>query len=97
MRSEEMISSERYCSSCGAANAQDAESCFACGLSLKITLPLPLEPISSNSQHLLQERYRILAQVGKGGFSAVYKGVDAGSAAAGRGGPGDRAYALLGP
>jgi len=76
MRSEEMISSERYCSSCGAANAQDAESCFACGLSLKITLPLPLEPISSNSQHLLQERYRILAQVGKGGFSAVYKAVD---------------------
>src|SRR6266702_1222259 len=76
MRREEMISSERYCSSCGAANAQDAESCFACGLSLKITLPLPLEPISSNSQHLLQERYRILAQVGKGGFSAVYKAVD---------------------
>src|SRR6266550_2851982 len=76
MRSEEMISSERYCSSCGAANAQDAESCFACGLSLKITLPLPLEPISSISQHLLQERYRILAQVGKGGFSAVYKAVD---------------------
>lgn len=73
-----MISSERYCSSCGAANAQDAESCFACGLSLKITLPLPLplEPISSNSQYLLQERYRILAQVGKGGFSAVYKAVD---------------------
>src|SRR6266567_2611605 len=76
MRSEEMISSERYCSSCGAANAQDAESCFACGLSLKITLPLPLEPISGNSQYLLQERYRILAQVGKGGFSAVYKAVD---------------------
>src|SRR6266699_2409937 len=76
MRREEMISSERYCSSCGAANAQDAESCFACGLSLKITLPLPLEPISSNSLHLLQERYRILAQVGKGGFSAVYKAVD---------------------
>src|SRR6184192_3269301 len=76
MRSEEMISSERYCSSCGAANAQDAESCFACGLSLKITLPLPLELTSSNSQYLLQERYRILAQVGKGGFSAVYKAVD---------------------
>src|SRR5437763_16162678 len=76
MRSEEMISSERYCSSCGAANAQDAESCFACGLSLKITLPLPLEPTPSNNQHLLQERYRILAQVGKGGFSAVYKAVD---------------------
>ncbi len=71
-----MISSERYCSSCGAANAQDAESCFACGLSLKITLPLPLETTSHNNQHLLQQRYRILAQVGKGGFSAVYKAVD---------------------
>jgi len=66
-----MISSERYCSSCGAANPPEATLCFACGLSLKITAPLSLETTSSNTQYLLQQRYRILAQVGKGGFSAV--------------------------
>src|SRR5437868_6827577 len=71
-----MISSERYCSSCGAANTPEATLCFACGLSLKITAPLSLETTSSNYRYLLQQRYRILAQVGKGGFSAVYKAVD---------------------
>jgi hypothetical protein len=71
-----MNSSERYCSSCGAANPPEATLCFACGLSLKITAPLSLETTSSNNQYLLQQRYRILAQVGKGGFSAVYKAVD---------------------
>ena len=71
-----MNSSERYCSSCGAANQPEATLCFACGLSLKITAPLSLETTSSNNQYLLQQRYRILAQVGKGGFSAVYKAVD---------------------
>ena len=71
-----MNSSERYCSICGAATPPEATLCFACGLSLKITAPLSLETTSSNTQYLLQQRYRILAQVGKGGFSAVYKAVD---------------------
>src|SRR5947209_10107904 len=71
-----MISSERYCVSCGAANPPEAETCFACGLSLKITAPLLEDAADKNNQHLLQQRYRILAQVGKGGFSAVYKAVD---------------------
>ena len=47
--------------------------CFACGLSLKITLPLPE---IEGQRPLLQERYRVLAQVGKGGFSAVYRAED---------------------
>src|SRR5712691_1460191 len=68
-----MISADRYCSSCGAANPPEAGSCFACGLSLKITAPLPQDAIDL---HLLQQRYRILAQLGKGGFSAVYKAED---------------------
>src|SRR5438105_6088982 len=68
-----MISFERYCLSCGAANAPDAASCFACGRSLKITMPL-VETTDNN--HLLQQRYRILSQVGKGGFSAVYRAED---------------------
>src|SRR6266699_5433629 len=70
-----MISSERYCVSCGAANSLAAETCFACGLSLKITAPLALET-RHNDKRLLLGRYHILTQVGKGGFSAVYKAED---------------------
>lgn len=68
-----MISSERYCPSCGAVNEEEAQTCFACGLSLKITLPLPE---IEEQRPLLRDRYRILAQVGKGGFSAVYRAQD---------------------
>ncbi len=69
-----MIASERYCISCGAANARGASLCFACGRSLKITTPLTF---SAPSTALLLGRYRILSQVGKGGFSAVYRAEDA--------------------
>src|SRR5712691_9174286 len=68
-----MISSKRYCSSCGAANPPEAASCFACGVSLKITAPLSQEGIDT---YLLHQRYRILAHVGAGGFSTVYKAED---------------------
>ena len=72
-----MITSDNYCLSCGAANGAEAEVCFACGTSMKITAPL--SPVSSAKlvgQHLLKQRYRILAQVGNGGFSIVYKAED---------------------
>ncbi len=68
-----MVSSERYCLSCGAANEAEAQTCFAGGVSRKITLPLPE---IEGQRPLLQERYRGLAQVGKGGFSAVYRAED---------------------
>ena len=70
-----MIIADRYCLRCGAANPVDAGVCFACGLSLKITAPL-LQKATMNSHQLLHQRYRILSQVGEGGFSAVYKAVD---------------------
>jgi serine/threonine protein kinase len=69
-----MVANHRYCSSCGGANSPDDATCFACGQSLKTTLPLPAEPTIAN--RLLKERYRILAEVGKGGFAIVYKAQD---------------------
>jgi serine/threonine protein kinase len=68
-----MNSSDRYCSACGAANPSTAASCFACGRSLKITVPLSQD---GSNYPLLQQRYRILAQLGTGGSSAVYKAED---------------------
>lgn len=68
-----MKSTNRYCSACGAGNPVTAARCFACGRSLKITAPLSQDV--SNAL-LLQQRYRILAQLGTGGSSAVYKAED---------------------
>jgi len=72
-----MITSDNYCLSCGAANRPEAEVCFACGISMKVTAPLSLgNSAKLMGQSLLKQRYRILAQVGNGGFSVVYKAED---------------------
>ena len=71
-----MITSHRYCPSCGAAQPSGAAVCFACGRSLKITSPLSLSASLTPTHHLLHQRYNILAQVGTGGYSAVYKAED---------------------
>ena len=72
-----MITSDNYCLSCGAANSVEAEVCFACGTSMKITAPLsPVQSTKLIGQSLLKQRYRILGQVGNGGFSVVYRAED---------------------
>ena len=73
-----MITSPLYCDSCGAANRANALYCYACGQPLQkqggqvgqSTTGLLIY------NHLLKQHYRILQQVGKGGFGAVYKAAD---------------------
>ncbi|HXZ05780.1 MAG TPA: serine/threonine-protein kinase, partial [Ktedonobacteraceae bacterium] len=72
------ISSPFFCDSCGAANRPQAVFCYACGQ------PLQAQGGKGSGQttgllvfnHLLKQRYRIISQVGKGGFGAVYKAAD---------------------
>ena len=68
-----MSITERYCVACGAHNVKDASACFSCGRSLRVTIPLR-EDVSTG--HIVNQRYRLLAQLGDGGFSAVYKAED---------------------
>jgi len=85
-------SSHLYCMQCGAANMPRAKFCVMCGHSLQLDLSRPLPavhampkipsatpatpPPSLLPQSLLKQRYRIVAQIGKGGFGEVYKAVD---------------------
>ena len=50
--------------------------CFACGVSMKITAPLAADAAKVVEQPLLKKRYRIVGQVGDGGFSVVYRAED---------------------
>jgi serine/threonine protein kinase len=74
-----MVPSSLFCPKCGGLNEPGAVTCFACGESMHAA-PSPRSTTSINvpllTTKLLQSRYRLIAQIGEGGFGAVYKAED---------------------
>jgi serine/threonine-protein kinase len=71
---------EIICPQCKAANKETAHYCSECGVSLLGLSPKPDETHisrpSPGTGFLLQERYRIDNELGRGGFGAVYEAWD---------------------
>ncbi|HEY0752878.1 MAG TPA: WD40 repeat domain-containing serine/threonine-protein kinase [Ktedonobacteraceae bacterium] len=73
-----------FCANCGAANPAHAKFCFSCGqaingdaddLSMSMSMTI-FPPGHLNAGRLIRQRYKVLAQIGQGGFGAVYKAED---------------------
>ena len=68
----------RFCSHCGAPNRLLSKYCSRCGNLLEEPLPDPLtgQAGALKAQSLLLQRYRIVTQLGQGGFGTIYKAQD---------------------
>ncbi|HKV59205.1 MAG TPA: serine/threonine-protein kinase, partial [Ktedonobacteraceae bacterium] len=62
-----------FCTTCGAANEVGHSVCFSCNRAR----PGLINTQPAGSENLLHGRYRLLTQVGVGGFGEVYKALDA--------------------
>src|SRR5260370_27717458 len=72
-----MTPSSRYCNVCGTDHPSQAADCMTCGGRMEGEIPLLSNATGLMQQdQLLKQRYRILAQIGRGGFAAVYKAKD---------------------
>lgn len=72
-----MTISSLSCQACGSDNQPQAIFCTTCGTPIKADAPSPRSLTGLLLQdQLLKQQYRILRQIGRGGFAAVYKAED---------------------
>jgi serine/threonine protein kinase len=67
-----------FCTDCGAANPAQAKFCFACGQAFHEAAQRNADGKAGQLKpgEMLRNRYKVLSQIGQGGFGAVYKAED---------------------